>query len=405
MSFSQILIEAFRSLTSNRLRTALTMLGIVIGIASVVLMLSVGDAVRSYIDKQLSVLGSNMLIVRPGTPTKDGGVRRRAGDAPSLTLDDAAALGQVPGLTGAVAMKQGFHQINYGTDNSNTTVLGVVPEVFALRNWTIDSGAGISESDVRSAARVAVIGSKIASQYFYKTDPIGRLIRVDNQPYTIVGVMAGEGSAFDVTDIGDMVVVPITAHPVRMQLPGTVHYIVAQGKDAKSMAEAQLDMADLLRDRHRITPGKEDNFVITNLASFAQAGANIGTALSIGLGLIGAISLIVGGIGIMNIMLVSVSERVREIGIRMAIGAKPRHVLTQFLSEAVVMCIMGGLIGTALAALGVWAASQSDKFPMSLSASHVLVAVIFSTAIGLFFGYYPAKRASRLLPIECLRQD
>jgi putative ABC transport system permease protein len=404
MSFSQILIEAFRSLTANRLRTALTMLGIIIGIASVVLMLSVGDAVRSYIDKELSVLGSNMLIVRPGTPTKDGGVRRRAGEAPSLTIDDASALNKVPGLSGAVPMMQGFHQINYGSDNSNTTVLGVVAEVFALRNWTIDMGAGVSDSEVRSAARVAVIGSKIASQYFYKRDPVGQLIRIDNQPYTIIGVMAGEGSAFDVNDIGDAILVPITAHPVKMPIPRTIHYIVAQGKDAKSMAEAQLDMADLLRDRHRITPGKDDNFVITNLASFAQAGANIGAALSVGLGLIGAISLIVGGIGIMNIMLVSVSERVREIGIRMAIGAKPRHVLTQFLSEAVVMCIMGGLIGTALAALGVWAA-QGDKFPMTLSLSHVLIAVIFSTGIGLFFGYYPAKRASRLLPIECLRQD
>ncbi len=404
MSFSQILIEAFRSLTANRLRTALTMLGIIIGIASVVLMLSVGDAVRKYIDKELSMLGSNMLIVRPGTPTKDGGVRRRAGEAPSLTIDDAIALNKVSGLTGAVPMMQGFHQINYGSDNSNTTVLGVVAEVFALRNWTIDTGAGISDSEVRSATRVAVIGSKIATQYFYKRNPVGQLIRIDNQPYTIIGVMAGKGSSFDVSDIGDAILVPITAHPVKMAVPRTVHYIVAQGKDAKSMADAQLDMADLLRDRHRITPGKDDTFGITNLASFAEAGANIGKALSIGLGLIGAISLIVGGIGIMNIMLVSVSERVREIGIRMAIGAKPRHVLTQFLSEAVVMCIMGGLIGTALAALGVWAV-RGDKFPMALSLTHVLIAVIFSTAIGLFFGYYPAKRASRLLPIECLRQD
>ncbi|HET7774376.1 MAG TPA: FtsX-like permease family protein, partial [Burkholderiaceae bacterium] len=210
---------------------------------------------------------------------------------------------------------------------------------------------------------------------------------------------------FDVNDIGDMIMVPITAHPVRMPLPRTIHYIVAQGKDALSLKEAQLDMADVLRDRHRITPGKEDNFVVTNLASFAQAGANIGFALSIGLGLIGAISLIVGGIGIMNIMLVSVSERVREIGIRMAIGAKPRHVLTQFLAEAVVMCVMGGAIGTLLAAMGAAAVTATGKFDMALGVSHVITAVLFSTAVGLFFGFYPARRASRLLPIECLRQD
>ncbi|MGL4575657.1 MAG: ABC transporter permease [Burkholderiaceae bacterium] len=404
MSFAQILVEAFRSLSANRLRTALTMLGIIIGIASVVLMLAVGDAVRTFIDKELSVLGSNQLIVQPGTRTQ-GGVRRRAGELPTLTIDDMEAISTLPSVKGATATLQGFFQVNYGSDNSNSVVLGVTDNVFRVRNWTVDKGVGISEADVRAGNRVMVIGGKIADIYFYKQDPLGQTIRVEGRPYTVIGVLAGEGRQLDGSDLGEILLTPITAIPVKMPLPRTIHYGIIQAKDAKSMNDAQVDVTELLRDRHRITGDKPDDFQITNLASIAQTGAAIGAGLSIALGAIGAISLIVGGIGIMNIMLVSVSERVREIGIRMAIGAKPRHVLTQFLSEAVVMCIMGGLIGTLLAAGGAWLVSQSGKFIMTLAPMHVLTAVLFSTGVGLFFGYYPAKRASRLLPIECLRQD
>ena len=250
-----------------------------------------------------------------------------------------------------------------------------------------------------------VIGSKVASTYYYRRDPIGQTVRIDGRPFTIIGVLAGEGRTLDGTDLGELLLVPVTAIPIRMPRPRTVHYITAQAKDEASMATAQQDIAELLRDRHRITGDKPDDFQITNLASIAQTGAAIGAGLSIGLGIVGAISLIVGGIGIMNIMLVSVSERVREIVIRMAIGAKPRHVLVQFLAEAVVMCIVGGLIGVALAALGAWGVNSSGKFTMTLAPQHVLVAVAFATAVGLFFGFYPARRASKLLPIECLRQD
>jgi putative ABC transport system permease protein len=404
MSFIQVLVEAFRSLSANRLRTALTMLGIIIGIASVVLMLSVGDAVRAFIDKELSVLGSNQLIVQPGVRTQ-GGVRRRAGEAPTLTIDDIEAINTLPSVKGATATLQGYFQINYGTDNSNSIVLGVTDDVFRVRNWTVERGVGVAESDVRAANRVVVIGSNVAENYFYKVDPIGQNIRIDGKPFTIIGVLAGSGRQLDGSDLGDLLLTPITAIPVRMQLPRTIHYGIVQAKDAKSMPDAEADIKELLRDRHRITGDKQDDFQITNLASIAQTGAAIGAGLSIALGVIGAISLLVGGIGIMNIMLVSVSERVREIGIRMAIGAKPRHVLLQFLSEAVVMCVIGGLIGTALAALGAWAVSQSGNFTMDLSMTHVLTAVIFSTAVGLFFGFYPARRASKMLPIECLRQD
>lgn len=404
MKFGQILLESFRSLAANRLRTGLTMLGIIIGIASVVLMLSVGDAVRAFINKELAVLGSNQLIVQPGTPT-EGGARRRTNEAPTLTIEDAYALNALPSLRGAAPTLQGFFQVLYGDDNSSSTVLGVTPEMFALRNWKVDSGVALADNDVRSANRVVVIGSNIASKYYYRRDPLGQVLRVDGRPFTIIGVLGGTGRTLDGTDLGELLLVPITAIPVRTQRPRAVHYITAQAKSDALMAEAESDMAELLRDRHRITGEKLDDFQITNLASIAQTGETIGAGLSIGLGVVGAISLIVGGIGIMNIMLVSVSERVREIGIRMAIGAKPSHVLVQFLSEAVVMCILGGLVGVALAALGALGVNSTGKFTMELGASHVLTAVVFSTAIGLFFGYYPARRASRMLPIECLRQD
>ena len=404
MNFAQLLIEAFRSLAANRLRTALTMLGIIIGIASVVLMLAVGDAVRLFIDKELSVLGSNQLIGRPGQPT-EGGVRRRAGEVPTLTIDDAAAVNALPAVAAAAPVLQGFFQILYGDDNSNSTLLGTTPEIFAVRSWVMDRGVPISDNDVRSANRVIVIGERIAQDHYFRRDPLGQVLRIEGRPFTVIGVLAGTGRTLDGTDLGDMLIAPITAVPVRMPRPGLVHYISLRAKDGIGLANAEQDISELLRDRHRITGDKADDFSVVNLANIAETGNAIGAGLSVGLGVVGAISLLVGGIGIMNIMLVSVSERVREIGIRMAIGAKPWHVLAQFLSEAVVMCIVGGLVGVALAWAGAVAVNSTGKFEMSLGASHVITAVGFSTAIGLFFGWYPARRAARLLPIECLRAD
>jgi len=405
MSLLQTLIEAFRSLASNRLRTALTMLGIVIGIASVVLMLGVGDAVRVFIDRELSVLGSNQLIVQRGAPT-DGGPRRRADpDAAMLTIDDAVAMNRLPSVRAAAATLQSIFPVLYGDDSSQSLVLGVMPEMFRVRNWVVDQGVAFSEEDVRSANRVILIGSKVAEARYLRRDPLGQVIRVGGRPFTVIGVLAGSGRTLDGSDLGELLVVPITALPLVLPRPRSAHYINVQAMSELRLKEAEIDVAELLRDRRRITGDTPDDFNITNLASIAQTGANIAAGLSIGLGVIGAVSLLVGGIGIMNIMLVSVSERVREIGIRMAIGAKPHHVLTQFLAEAVVMCVMGGLVGVALAAAGVWGVNQSGRITMELSATHVLTAVVFSTAVGLFFGFYPARRASQLLPIECLRQE
>ena len=406
MSFIQILVEALRSLAANRLRTALTMLGIVIGIASVVLMLGVGDAVKLFIDRELSVLGSNQLIIQRGAPSGNKGPPRRVStDAPWLTLDDALAIDTLPSVTAASATLQGSFTVHYGDDSAPATVLGVMPQMFKVRNWPVDVGVAFTDDDVRSANRVIVIGSRIAQAHFLRRDPLGQVVRVAGRPFTVIGVMAGSGRTLDGSDLGELMVVPITTLPLALPLPRAVHYINVQAASEIRLQEAEREVTELMRDRRRITGDTIDDFNVTNLANIAQSGANIAAALAVGLGTIGAISLLVGGIGIMNIMLVSVSERVREIGIRMAIGAKPRHVLVQFLAEAVMMCVIGGLVGVALAAAAVWGVNRLDQIKMVLTATHVASAVFFATAVGLFFGWYPAQRASKLLPIECLRQE
>ncbi|WP_230405233.1 ABC transporter permease [Undibacterium rugosum] len=407
MNVLQVFIEAFRSMNANRLRTALTMLGIIIGITSVVMMLAVGESAKKFISKELEILGSNLLIISPGA-NRTQGVRARTGTAPSLSFEDAAALNELPSLNGAAAALQGFFQITSGSDNSNNSVLGVTPEMFKVRNWKIETGSYFSDSDIRAAAKTVIIGKKVADQFFYKADPLGQFLRIDNVPFQVTGVLQGEGRSFDGGDIGDLVLVPITAaraNLIRSPFPRNVHYVIAQGKSDKAMKDAETDIKEMLRDRHRIKAEQEDDFRLENLASIAEAGAKISTGLAALLGAIGAISLVVGGIGIMNIMLVSVTERTREIGIRMAIGAKPRDVLLQFLTEAVVICLVGGLIGVLLASAGAAAITSTGKIEVEIGMQAIIIACAFSSFVGIFFGFYPARRASRLLPVDCLRYE
>lgn len=407
MNFMQIFVEAFRSMNANRLRTALTMLGIIIGITSVVMMLAVGDSARKFISKQLEVLGSNLMIISPGA-NRTQGVRARIGTAPSLSVEDALSLNELSSLNGAAPALQGFFQIAVGNDNSNNSVLGITPEMFKVRNWKIEDGSYFSESDIRGAARMVIIGKKIADQFFYKTDPLGQFVRIDNVPFQVVGILKGEGRMFDGGDLGDMVLIPITtarATLMRSPFPRNVHYVVVQGKSDKSLKDAEEDIKDMLRDRHRIKADQVDDFRIENLASIAETGAKISAGLAAMLGAIGAISLIVGGIGIMNIMLVSVTERTREIGIRMAIGAKPRDVLLQFLTEAVVICLVGGIVGILLAMAGAAAITSTGKLEVVIGVQAMIVACGFASFVGIFFGFYPARRASRLQPVDCLRYE
>jgi len=407
MNFLQVFIEAFRSMNANRLRTALTMLGISIGITSVVMMLAVGESAKKFIAKELEVLGSNLMIISPGA-NRTQGVRARTGTAPSLSVEDAVALNDLPTLNGAAPALQGFFQLTVVNNDSKNAVLGVTPEMFKVRNWKVDQGNVFSDSDIRGAARMVIIGKKLADQFFYKDNPIGQFVRIDNVPFQVVGVLQGEGRMFDGGDLGEMVLIPITAARatlMRSPFPRNVHYVVVQGKTEKQLKDAEEDIKDMLRDRHHIKAGQEDDFRIDNLASIAETGAKISAGLAAMLGAIGAISLIVGGIGIMNIMLVSVTERTREIGIRMAIGAKPRDVLLQFLTEAVVICLVGGFVGIMLAMAGAAAITSTGKLEVVIGLQAMVVACGFASFVGIFFGFYPARRASRLLPVDCLRYE
>jgi putative ABC transport system permease protein len=403
----QIVVEAFRSMMANRLRTLLTMLGIIIGITSVVLLLAVGDSMKRFIAKELEQLGTNMLFVSPGGDRAQQ-QRMRSGAAPALTMRDADALNALPSLAGAAPVLQGGFNLAVGNENASKTVHGVTPAMFKIRGWKIDKGSAFSEADVRAAARMVVIGRKIADQFFYKIDPLGKYIRIENVSFQVVGVLYGEGKQVDGGDLADYVLVPITASAanlVRQQFPGNVHYVVAQGRSGGNLDDAILDISETLRDRHHIKFEQPDDFRIDNLASFAETANKISAGLAALLGLIGAISLVVGGIGIMNIMLVSVTERTREIGIRMAIGAKPRDVLLQFLTEAVVICLVGGIFGIMLATGAAAAITSTGKFDVFITLQAVVVACGFSSLVGVFFGFYPARRASKLLPVDCLRYE
>ncbi len=392
---------------ANRLRTLLTMLGIIIGITSVVLLLAVGDSMKRFIAKELEQLGTNMLFISPGGDRAQQ-QRLRSGAAPALTMADAAALNALPSLAGAAPVLQGGFNLAVGNENASKTVHGVTPAMFKIRGWKIDKGSAFSDADVRAASRMVVIGRKIADQFFYKIDPLGKYIRIENVSFQVVGVLYGEGKQVDGGDLADYVLVPITASAanlVRLPFPGNVHYVVAQGKSGGNLQDAIQDINETLRDRHHIKFEQPDDFRIDNLASFAETAQKISAGLAALLGLIGAISLIVGGIGIMNIMLVSVTERTREIGIRMAIGAKPRDVLLQFLTEAVVICLVGGVFGILLATGAAAAITSTGKFDVFITLQAVVVACGFSSLVGVFFGFYPARRASKLLPVDCLRYE
>ncbi|MYM69977.1 FtsX-like permease family protein [Pseudoduganella sp. FT55W] len=392
---------------ANRLRTLLTMLGIIIGITSVVLLLAVGDSMKRFIAKELEQLGTNMLFISPGGDRAQQ-QRMRSGAQPALTIRDAAALDQLPSLAGAAPVLQGGFNLAVGNENAVKTIHGVTPAMFKIRGWKVDKGSAFSDADVRSAARMVVIGRKIADQFFYKQDPLGKYIRIENVSFQVVGVLYGEGKQVDGGDLSEYVIVPITAasaNLVKVQFPGNVHYVVAQGKSGGNLQDAIQDINETLRDRHHIKIDQPDDFRIDNLASFAETAQKISAGIALLLGLIGAISLVVGGIGIMNIMLVSVTERTREIGIRMAIGAKPRDVLLQFLTEAVVICLVGGIFGILLASGAAAGITATGKFDVIITLRAVIVACGFSSLVGVFFGFYPARRASRLLPVDCLRYE
>jgi putative ABC transport system permease protein len=407
MSFLSAFPEAWRALQANRLRTWLTMLGVIIGVGAVVLMLSIGQGTQSSVNRAVASMGSNLFIVLSGATTS-GGLRMGSGTVPTLTTADADAITKLPSIKVVAPVQPNSAQLAYGANNWGTLVAGVTREFFQARSWQPIIGDAFSDTDIRNANQVVLLGQTVATNLFGDEDPLGKVIRIKNKPFQVVGIMDPKGQSLDGRDQDDTVFVPLTTAQNRLfgnPFPGTVRFMLVQTKSNELMDEAEIDINALLRQRHRIQPGSDNDFTVRNLTSVAQAAAGAARALSLMLGTIGSISLLVGGIGIMNIMLVSVTERTREIGIRMAVGARRRDILWQFLLEAIVICVIGGLVGLALGVGSAWLASESLGMEAEISLSSMLLAFSVAAATGIFFGFYPARRAAHLKPVEALRYE
>ena len=397
--------EAWRAMGANRLRTFLTMLGMVIGVGAVVLMLAIGQGAQYAVAQSINSMGSNLFIVLSGF-TSSSGVRSGSGSAPTLTVADATAMAELDGVAGAAPVHQGSAQLVYGSSNWNSYVIGTTPSYMDVRSWSLEDGAPFTDSDLRAATRVALIGKTAAQNLFGDENPTGKTLRIGQAPFQILGVLAPKGQSLDGRDQDDVLIVPLTTAQRKLfgtPFQGAVRAIMVKASYAEAMPAVETALNALLRQRHRIREGQESDFSVRNLTAVADSAAETTRIMSLLLGAIASVSLLVGGIGIMNIMLVSVTERTREIGIRMAIGAREKDILAQFLLEAIIISIVGCLIGLILGIGGAVLANLLTGTAVIISGSSVLVAFGVAAGVGIFFGFYPARKAARLDPIEALR--
>jgi putative ABC transport system permease protein len=409
MKTAALMEEALTALAANRLRSTLTMLGVVIGVASVILMLAIGEGSRQRVGETISRLGSNQLIVLSGAAST-GGMRGMAGGLPTLTLDDAAAMAELPGVKAAAPVHNAAVQVVWGAKNKATTLTGTLPAYFVINNLELAEGEWFTDADVRTGATVAVIGETVRRELFEALAPgqsvIGQTLRVQRQVVTVVGVLKAKGQGFGGQDQDDVLLVPVTTAQRRFAgtaFVGAVGTIVVEARNPGAKGQAEQEIAGLLRQRHRIAPGAEDDFSIRDMSALSESLNIVSQVLSILLGSIAFISLGVGGIGIMNIMLVSVTERTREIGLRMALGARQLHVQLQFLVEAVLMSAAGALIGLAVGFGAGWLASRTGAVTAVFSPQAALLSLVVALAVGVGFGWWPARRAAQLQPVEALR--
>ncbi len=409
--FIEILRTALGTIRQNKMRSGLTMLGVTIGVGSVIIMVSIGMGARAQVKERIEGLGTNMLFVFAGTTTS-GGARSGAGSSFTLTVDDAKAIvRESPDVAMTSYGKRETNQVIFGNQNWNTVIAGVTPEYQLIRNWPIEEGTFFDQRDMERAATVCVLGYKVAENLFVRgEDPLGQTVTIKGVPFKVIGVMSARGAIAGGggRDQDDQIFIPYTTAEWKIigsVLPGYVSIIYVSATDFDTIGDAEEQIKSLLRQRHNIQPDQPDDFIIMNLRDIAAMREQMGKILTYLLGSIASVSLVVGGIGIMNIMLVSVTERTREVGIRMAVGAKQRDIMLQFLVESVVLSCMGGLIGLCIGIIGAEAVALVGDWPVLISPLIVLIAFGFAMLVGVVFGIYPANKASKLNPIEALRYE
>nr|WP_284708543.1 ABC transporter permease [Sporomusa sphaeroides] len=396
---------ALDALVSNKLRSILTMLGIIIGVGAVIAMVSIGMGVRDKISTSIASLGSNLIIVMPGASSSSG-VRGAAGTKTTLTLKDAQAIARdVDGIAAIAPAVSSQYQMVAGNMNWTTSVQGTTPEYMEVRNVSVEAGSFITNDDLNARNRVAVIGATVAANLFENVNPVGKSIRINNAPFTIIGVLASKGQSAGGQDQDDTVIIPLTTAQERMMGITHVQSISVQAADSEAVDQVQEGITSLLRARHGIIGDQENDFTVRNLASVMETAQETTATITMLLGSIAGISLLVGGIGIMNIMLVSVTERTREIGIRKALGARYSNILMQFLIEAVVIGVVGGAIGIAVGIGASYGISSVAGWNTVITPLPIIISFAFSVGIGLFFGLYPARKAALLNPIDALRYE
>ncbi len=397
---------AFQALGRNKMRSGLTMLGIIIGVGAVIAMIAIGSGAKARIQEQIASMGSNLLIILSGSATS-GGMRWGSGSVPTLTVDDAKAIAaELSAVKYTAPVLQGVTQVVFGNQNWSTVTIGSSPEALLIRDWPIAAGRSLTQSDVDGAAKICLLGQTVVENLFGDMDPVGQVVRIKQFPFTVVGALAMKGQTTWGQDQDDVVYVPLTTGQRLLfgqKFPGMVRSISVQATAADTMKQAEEQITQLLRQRHRIRVNQENDFSVRNLTEAFSTAEESAKVMSILLGAIASISLLVGGIGIMNIMLVSVTERTREIGIRMAVGARARDILYQFLIEALVLSLIGGIMGLLLGVGASQLISYSFQWPTLISPQSLLLSFSFAGGVGIFFGFYPARKAAQLDPIEALR--